>query len=104
MNKHDIYYILDGKTPKPVYDILEWGKWYGTANRIVKQTQIGDVKVSTVFLGLDHELFEGVPFLFETMIFSNDENDGYQKRYTTWEEAEAGHQKAIELVFEVNAG
>jgi hypothetical protein len=34
------------------------------------------------------------------MIFGGD-HDGYCERYCTWEEAEAGHQKAIELVFEV---
>lgn len=28
-------------------------------------------------------------------------DDGYCERYCSWEEAEAGHQKAIELVFEV---
>lgn len=35
---------------------------------------------------------------FETMIFGG-EHDQYQERYSTWDEAEAGHKRAIELVF-----
>jgi hypothetical protein len=54
------------------------------------------VYVSTVFLGLDHSFGEGPPQLFETMIFGG-EHDEYQERYSTWDEAEAGHKKACKL-------
>lgn len=57
-----------------------------------------DVRVSTIFLGTNHAFFGGTPILFETMIFGG-EHDEYQERYATWEEAEAGHQRAIDLVF-----
>jgi hypothetical protein len=90
-------YILEGKKPKPVDDILEWGKWFETADRHVAQTNLGgDVRVSTVFLGLDHSFGGGTPMLFETMIFGG-EHDQYQERYATWEEAEAGHSQAVKL-------
>lgn len=42
-------YILEDKEPKPVNDLLEWAKAIEGQNRVVEQTQIGDVKVSTVF-------------------------------------------------------
>lgn len=88
-------YILEGKIPKLVDDVFEWGEWFETADRKVARTVLpNDVEVSTVFLGLDHNFSGGVPILFETMIFGG-EHDGYQERYATWEEAEAGHKQAV---------
>ena len=90
-------YILEGKEPKLVNDIIKWGKWFETANRHVAKTRLPNkVTVSTVFLGLDHSFGEGTPILFETMIFGGKHND-YQERYATWGEAEVGHQKAVAL-------
>ena len=90
-------YILEEKTPVLTDDLLEWAKWLENADRRVAKTTLPNgVEVSTVFLGLDHSFSEGKPLLFETMIFGG-EHDTYQERYTTWEEAEAGHQRAIEL-------
>jgi hypothetical protein len=94
-------YILDGRTPIVERDLLTWAKWFEHNNRIVKSTYLPDgVHVSTVFLGIDHAFAftGGAPILFETMIFGG-EHDDYQERYSTWEEAEQGHQRAIELIF-----
>ena len=87
-------YILDGKTPIPCEDILEWGEFMEKegAKRVAAHEEAG-VNVSTVFLGLDHGMQSGIPILFETMIFGG-EHDEYQERYTTWEEAEVGHIEA----------
>lgn len=94
-------YILEGKEPKPVNDVLEWARWYETSDRIVKKTELPDsIRISTVFLAIDSGIFNDKPLVFETMIFGG-EHDGFQERYTTWDEAEAGHQKAIELVFTI---
>lgn len=90
MNKN---YILEGKIPKQCDDISEWARQFQTQNRIVEQTKIGNVKISTVFLGVDHSFDGGKPLLFETMIFGGDE-DGYQERYSTWDEAVIGHKFA----------
>lgn len=90
-------YILKDKTPIVETDILTWAKWFKTASRHVKQENIGDVSVSTVFLGLDHNFCEtGEPILFETMIFGG-EHDGYCDRYSTWEEAEKGHDTVVKM-------
>jgi hypothetical protein len=78
-------FILEGQTPIECPDLMEWGQWMQTADRHVDKTMVGDVKVSTVFLGLDHRFGdEDRPILFETMIFGG-EHDQFQERYDTWE-------------------
>lgn len=95
-------YILDGKKAVPCEDLMEWGGWFETADRHVAQDMVGDVRVSTVFLGLDHSFGrllheDAPPLLFETMIFGGD-HDQYQDRCSTWEQAEAMHAEALALV------
>ncbi len=95
------FYTLDGKIPVVTTDVIEWGMWFSNNDKIVKQTTIHDgTRVSTVFLGLDQSWNSDVPILFETMIFGG-EHDEYQDHYATWEEAEIGHEKAIEMIFHV---
>lgn len=91
------YYILQGKETKEVSDVIEWAESFDRKHMTVDRTEIGEVTVSTVFLGLNHSLLGGPPLLFETMIFGGD-HDQYQDRYTTWDEAVEGHKKACELV------
>lgn len=68
----------------------------------VASTNINGHRVSTVFLGLDHNYTgRGPPVLFETMIFGPDslaETDMW--RYCTWDEAEAGHKNAVRVLEE----
>jgi hypothetical protein len=94
---HRWYYRLEGETPVPI-GFEEWMAW-SKANpgpQRVAQDQIGKTYwVSTVFLGIDHGFGEGPPRLFETMVFRGGETvDG--ARYSTWEEAEAGHRKLVQ--------
>lgn len=90
-------YILDGKTPVPA-DLMTWARWFETAgtSRIVAKTEVGDMNVSTVFLGLNHAFGGGPPLLFETMIFGGPPDQDYQERCSTWEQAEAMHQRGVE--------
>ncbi|MBW1992561.1 MAG: hypothetical protein JRI59_10740 [Deltaproteobacteria bacterium] len=98
-------YILVGKRPVPEPDLVKWAQWYERAeNRVVKQTKLGEATVSTIFLGIDHRCSgDGPPLLFETMVFGG-EHDGWQERYATWEEAEAGHERAVKMVRETAPG
>lgn len=92
-------YILNGKRPEACADIMKWAQSLETTNRHVAHDHIGEVWVSTVFLGVDHNfMLDGPPLLFETMVFVNgrDANFGFD-RYATWEEAEAGHSAAVSL-------
>ena len=90
--------LKDGKAV-PATDLIEWGVWFQTADRDVAKTTVGEVLVSTVFLGLDHNFGEGPPVLWETMVFGgplDEETD----RYTSREDAEAGHAAMVERVKE----
>ena len=89
-------YILDGHNPVLCEDLLEWAKIFDK-DRMVSVDQVGEVRISTVFLALDHSYGEGPPLVFETMIFGG-VHDAAQERYSTWDEAEEGHKKAVELV------
>jgi hypothetical protein len=92
-------YILAGTQAVPIEDTLTWGKWYETADRKVLQTYIGKkVRVSTVFLGVNHNWnTEEPPLLFETMIFGGEYGD-YQARCSTWEQALVQHEEAVASV------
>jgi hypothetical protein len=87
-----LLYVLDAAgTPQPASDVRRWGQWYRTADRIVAQDTFGDVQVSTVFLGIDHNFrADGPPVLWESMIFGGP-LDQEQRRYTSRADAEAGH-------------
>ena len=82
-------------------DVMVWARWFETAgeSRIVAKTQLpNDVRVSTVFLGLDHRFsLVGPPILFETMVFGG-KFDGDMERYATWAAAEKGHKRMVEKV------
>lgn len=85
-------------------------------NRFDLKTTVGKYEVSTVDLGLNHQLIDGLPPLYyETMIFIKGNNfeerhkehnhfEYYQERYTTEEEAIEGHKKAIKVVEEYLRG
>lgn len=93
-------YILDGKTPVRCDDLMTWANWFEKANRHVANDKLpNDVRVSTIFLGLDHRFGDegDEPILFETMIFGG-QHDQFQDRYCTWAEAEAGPARAMGLV------
>lgn len=93
------YYILIGRTPVECNDLLTWGRCLEVSGRRVALTNGFSLRVSTVFLGLDHSFGFGPPLIFETMIFGKGGwCDEYCDRYSTWQEAEAGHRKACMTV------
>ena len=57
----------------------------------VARTVVGKYTVSTVFLVVDYGFGFGVPRVFETATFEDGELVDIVARYSTWEEAEAGH-------------
>lgn len=92
-------YILDGHKVIEEPDRLTWARWIATYRPRVSCTYFGPgVKVSTVFLGLDHRFLEpGPPLVFETLVFGG-QHDGYMTRASTWDEALEQHAAACELV------
>ena len=92
------YYILRDRTPVRVDDMLEWGQMFErmaerrVAEDFIEQPEHDPVRVSTVFLGIDHNWFdEGPPLLFESMVFGGP-LDQEMYRYSTWNEAVQGHK------------
>ncbi len=82
-------------------DTLKWAKHIEERdNKSIKQEYVffGRFWISTVWLGLDHSWNENEPpLIFESMVF-NSNHDGYDldmNRYTTREEAIAGHQALV---------
>lgn len=100
MNRH---YILDEQKRVIPVDLMTWATWFDdTAKRRVAWDEVGDVQVSTVFIGLDHNFgTSGPPLVFETMIFGGPHSD-YCERYSTWEDAMSGHAKALALISTVS--
>jgi hypothetical protein len=65
-------YVLDPwGNPVPEPDPIAFGRWFENINarRVAYTTLPGDIEVSTVFLGMDHDFgLSGQPVLWETMI------------------------------------
>lgn len=91
-------YILDElDQPVEVADVIEWSKWRAEHPA---DDQVGDIRVSTVFLGLDHSfrsVLGGPPVLWETMVFGGP-LDHEMDRYTSKAAAQRGHAAMLARV------
>lgn len=90
-------YVLQGREPVIEPDFDKWAAFMSSDARVVAKTTVGDILISTVFLGINHDYWGGPPLLFETMIFGGHEGvDEDQQRCSTWEQAEAKHAAAVQ--------
>ena len=97
-----MWYLLDeNKQPYPVtMEEMMIKRENDLDVRQVGYDEIDGVRISTIFLGMDHgwsNTPDHKPILWETMIF-NGEHDDYQERYTSHEDAVEGHKRALNLV------
>src|SRR5687767_2789426 len=85
-------------------DMTECALYYSTPEGErsfrVGLTQVGQYKISTVFMkmncGLQYDSIEkGKPLLYETMVF-DEGREVYRNRYYTRREAEIGHHMAVD--------
>lgn len=92
-----LFYILKDGQPIASDDIEALKEFLedleDDVSRIIRRTEIKDILISTVFLGVNHNL-KGPPILFETMIF-NHHSYPYQTRCSTIEDAYKMHGQAI---------
>ena len=88
------YYTPDGK-PCTMDEFIAARR--DPAQHVVGKDTVCDglYDVSTVYLGTDHRWGEGPPLIFETMIFGSGPLGDEQWRYSTREDALAGHAEAI---------
>lgn len=90
----DSYYDWHDKMP-------ESSEWYSGKTGIgftLAVDEVGDDRVSTVYLGMDHGFDmngEHGPILWETMVFPDAE---VCERYRSREQAIAGHRKIVEQI------
>lgn len=92
-------YILDDSgNPVAEPDLIKWAEWFEHAKRCVAVETIGESKISTVFLGLDHAYDGGTPVLWETMVFGGPLDQDQQRCTGSREQAEAMHAEVVAKV------
>lgn len=91
-------YILRGHEPVRCHNRFLWAQC-GSTTPPVGETLYGRVYVITVFLGWDHRVGRGLPLLFKTDVFGG-KHGGFHELHSTWEEADAGHARAVTMVKE----
>jgi hypothetical protein len=90
------YFDREGK-PITLWEwaaIMESGQ-----DRHVADDMVGDVHVSTVWLGLNHNWGPGPPLIFETMVFGGVRDEDCW-RYPSQAAALAGHDQVVTMVRE----
>ncbi len=94
-----MYYILDTEQNAIPVDITTWARWMQSADRVIQSSYVGDVHISTVFLAYDHAFNRtSEPVLFETMLFGGNHDQELFDRYSTYAEAEQGHERAMKYL------
>jgi hypothetical protein len=95
------WYILDeNHMPIPEPDSVRASLFFADfQKRCVAQHEIGEARVSTVFLCLDHNYGGDTPVLFETLVTGGPLDD-HMTRYFTWDEALLGHTSILKTLAE----
>lgn len=102
----NLFIMDENKNIIPAYDAREWAEWFTNSEKIIAKDAVGDLIVSTIFLGLRHSwscVFDDWNFFFETATrpcwakarFAND-NCNIINRYRTYDEAKEGHRQFVE--------
>lgn len=64
------HYILDENRQPLKVDLETWARWFSDENKRVALDETRYYRLSSVFLGIDHNFTDrGPPLLFETMLF-----------------------------------
>ncbi len=96
---NDKYILNESGEPVKEPNLRKWAIWFETANRRVDETICENGRISTVFLGLDHNYSdEGPPILWETMVFGGALDQEQDRCSGNREQAEAMHEKMVALV------
>jgi hypothetical protein len=95
------HYVLDKDGNAVLANRDEWSEFMEHGERHVGYYEANGVRVSTVFLGVDHSFgfdlcpdANGKPILWETMVFGG-LMDSHMERYTSIEAARQGHARIL---------
>jgi len=79
-------FILDSNFEVIPVGIRQWRTFFDSPMRRIGDTYINDIRISTIFIGLDNNIFE-------TIVFYNDEEgtEDVETRYGTYIKALVGH-------------
>lgn len=97
------YYLNDDHTTRPC-TIEEWIDQIKTLSKEDRKhvgiDRMEGKLISTVWLGINHAIIGEEPMIFETMVFVDDGHmqDIYCRRYSNWDDALKGHNKAVTWV------
>jgi hypothetical protein len=91
--KNDRYILNSAGNPVPEPDLIKWAMWFEDhAKRRVAADEIEGIRVSTIFLALDHRwMDDGPPILWETMVFGGKLDQELDRCAGSREQAEAMH-------------
>lgn len=103
-------YILNADGTVTKVSTEAWSRWFEKADRHIGNYYRDGYRVSTVFLGLDHNWGEGPPHIFETMMFDDTKHvatlgdrlirlNGEEltmERYSTKDDAMIGHERHVQ--------
>ncbi len=95
------FYKLVDKEPAPCTFAEYASNMKSAENRIIEQTRVGELTVSTVFTGIDHAFGMGEKQLFETSVFGFPDNIQPQWRFASWDDAVNQHLQLV-LMLEHN--
>lgn len=95
-DSNDNYILNEKGEPVAEPNLFAWAKWMEKRERHVADEVINGIRISTVFLGLNHNYGEGAPILWETMLFCDGELDNEMDRCSgSREQAEAMHARNV---------
>lgn len=90
-------FVLDANdVPRPAKSVIEWAEFFETNRRQIALNEIGDMRVSTVFLGVNLNMFGARPILFESMVFDKEGHGLRTLRASTKKVALEQHQSLVE--------
>ena len=92
------FYRLVDKEPVPCTFAEYASSMKSASNRLIEQTRVGDLTVSTVFTGLDQSFGMGDKQLFETGIFGLPDDILPQWRFASWNEAVSFHLQLVVML------
>lgn len=97
-------YVLNSDgNPVAEPNLEKWAQWLALgSHRRVAEDFVGKSRVSTVFLGLNHQFGDGPPLLWETMVFGGPLDREQERCSGNREQAEAMHAAMVARVKEAS--